>query len=443
MDSIKHGRRGRQEKEKPDLERGVVVALDISKDAIHYGLFRRDGGSPIRRVGQDLAGFQRLEADLRRLQQLDLQVWVTYEPTGCYSQCVLEWLSEQNWRVVGVNPFHVHRTKELSDNSPTKSDWKDPRVIAELVWAGHWFQPKRLQGEYAQLRVASREWESLRTSSTRMRNEFQAELRVWFPELCALFRCPLAKSVRGIVRAYRSVREVAAGSRPGRRLRRVLQRATRGRCGYRAEAVLARARGSVAPTSGQGARQRRLVRLLDRLELVERQQAQLKAEMEEQLARLPEAQWLLSVPQVGTITVAGLLGECGSLADFRYRAKAVEKFVGLNLCAQSSGTHEGEAHISKRGRGAARYLLCQAGIRLAKRGSLYHAEAEALRARLDQRSKEAKKRTGEIRVALARKLLALFCALVREQRGYEERSATGAGAEGGLVIHRGAPQKAA
>jgi transposase len=443
MDSIKHRRRGRQEKEKPDLERGVVVALDISKDAIHYGMFRREGGRPIRRMSQDLAGFQQLEADLQRLQQLGLQVWVGYEPTGCYSQCILEWLSERGRRVVGVNPFHVHRTKELSDNSPTKSDRKDPRVIAELVWAGHWFQPKRLQGEYAQLRVASREWESLRTSSTRVRNEFQAELRVWFPELGAAFRSPLAKSVRGIVRAYQSVREVAAGRRPGRRLRKVLQKATHGRCGHRAGALLEAARASVAPSLGQGARQRRLVRLLEQLELVERQQAQLKAEMEAHLAQLPEAQWLRSVPQVGTITVAGLLGECGSLADFDCRVEAVEKFVGLNLCSQSSGKYEGEAHISKRGRAAARYLLCQAGIRQAKRGGLYQAEAEALRARLDQRSKEAKKRTGQIRVALARKLLTLLCALVREGRCYQERSATGAGAEGGLVIHRGAPQKAA
>ena len=32
-----------------------------------------------------------------------------------------------------VNPHHVHKTKELDDNSPSKSDRKDPRVIAGLV----------------------------------------------------------------------------------------------------------------------------------------------------------------------------------------------------------------------------------------------------------------------------------------------------------------------
>ena len=33
----------------------------------------------------------------------------------------------------GLYFVHVHKTKELDDNSPSKDDRKDPRVIAGLV----------------------------------------------------------------------------------------------------------------------------------------------------------------------------------------------------------------------------------------------------------------------------------------------------------------------
>ncbi len=40
-----------------------------------------------------------------------------------------------------VNPLQVNRTKELDDNSPTKNDVKDARVIAQLVNDGRYAVP--------------------------------------------------------------------------------------------------------------------------------------------------------------------------------------------------------------------------------------------------------------------------------------------------------------
>jgi transposase len=430
MGSMKQAGRGRQVR--PDLERGVVVAIDLAKDSFEYGCFRRDLAARTRRGSQDEAGFVGLEAALRRLQEQGLEVWVGYEPTGPYGQCLLAWLGARGWKVVAVSPFHVARSKEVRDNSPAKSDQKDPQVIADLVWSGCYFQPRRLEGAYAELRVLSREWESLRGERTALRNEFQSELMVWFPELGRLFRDRLAKSVRAVVRGYPRAPEVSAGGL--RRLRAVLRKGTQGRCVHRAEEILAAAARSVAPAAGQAARQARLLRLLARVELVEQQQGQLLQVMEQLLTETEEAPWLQSVPQMGTITVAGLLGECGRLRDFP-RAEALEKFVGLNLYHQSSGQYRGAAHISKRGRSTARYLLCQAALRQTRRGGVYQAEAQAFR--------EHGKKAGQIRVALARKLLGLLYALVRERRNYVVRSASGAEAEGGHVIPGGAPARKA
>jgi hypothetical protein len=39
--------------------------------------------------------------------------------------------------IVQVNPMHTKRIKELNDNSPLKTDDKDPRVIADVLRLGH------------------------------------------------------------------------------------------------------------------------------------------------------------------------------------------------------------------------------------------------------------------------------------------------------------------
>ncbi|WP_412760872.1 IS110 family transposase [Peribacillus frigoritolerans] len=76
------------------------------------------------------------------------------EPTGHYWLNLAHLLKENNIKFVSVNPLHVKRSKELDDNSPTKNDVKDAKVIAQLVKDGRYAEPTIPQGIYAELRVA-------------------------------------------------------------------------------------------------------------------------------------------------------------------------------------------------------------------------------------------------------------------------------------------------
>lgn len=58
------------------------------------------------------------------------------EPTGHYWFNLAEYLGQQGIPLVIVNPHHVHKSKELEDNSQTKNDYKDAKVIADLVRNG-------------------------------------------------------------------------------------------------------------------------------------------------------------------------------------------------------------------------------------------------------------------------------------------------------------------
>ncbi|CAH8712433.1 transposase [Paenibacillus thiaminolyticus] len=75
------------------------------------------------------------------------------EPTGHYWFPLAEFLGREGVKVVLVNPHHVNKSKELEDNSPTKNDYKDAKVIADLVRNGKYSEPKLRSNVYADLRI--------------------------------------------------------------------------------------------------------------------------------------------------------------------------------------------------------------------------------------------------------------------------------------------------
>jgi len=417
----------------PDREREVVIGIDVGKREMSYRAFWLEDTSSLRTAKQDAAGFRQLREFVGALREEGYEPWLAYEPTGPYSTCLREWLVSEAWRVVQVNPYQVRQAKELRDNNPTKSDWKDPGVIADLVWQGCYREVRPVGGVYAELRAASGEWASLTKKHTGLGNEFQGLLEVWFPELAEQFRDRVAQSVRALVRRYSGVEAIAQAG--PKRLTQLLHRVSHGRTTPRAQAIWEAARASVAPPGGQGARHRHLCCLLDSLQSVEARQAQLRGEMEALLEELPEARFLLSVPGVSTVSVAGLLGECGDLGAYACY-ESLEKQVGLNLYEISSGKHRGQRHISKRGRSLARHLLCQIALAQMRAGGLYYDFTE------EQRAKGKKGR--EIQVAVARKLLRLLYALARTRACFDrQRFVSGKGTGDGLPVQSGTLPRAA
>ncbi len=392
----------------PDPQRGIVIGIDISQGRFDWRPCRLGSWGKPHRHPQSQAGFVAFEAELQRFVDQGEEVWLGLEPTGPYGLCLQEWLLDRGWPVVLVNPYHVHRTQETRDNSPSKDDEKDPGVIADLIWHGQYYRPRRLSGPYAELRAGIGEWYSLGRKRTALRNEAQALLEGWFPELLRLFRDGLCQSVQSVIRRYESP---AALVRAGRRsLRATLRRGTHDQGGRYTEAIWEAAQHSVALTQGQPSRVRALRGLLEQLALVETRQAALKEALGHWLAQTREGKYLQSVPHVATIIAAGLLGECGPLAEFR-TVRALEKFVGLHLCRRASGQYRGKLRLSKRGRSGARYLLGQLAVAHTRAGGLGGAWAQARKAQGVPALRT--------QAALARKLLGLLYALARDGRYFD------------------------
>jgi transposase len=392
----------------PDPGCGLVIGIDISQGRFDWRPCRLGSWGKHQQHPRSQAGFLAFEEQLQGFVDQGQEVWLGQEPTGPYGQCLQEWLLDRGWKLVLVNPYHVHRIQETRDNSPRKDDQKDPGVIADLIWQGSYYQPRRLRGPYAELRAGIVEWYSLAKKRTALRNEAQALLEGWFPELTELFKDRLCLSVRSVIRRYESPAALAQAGKGS--LRATLKQGTHGKKTCYTESIWEAARSSVALREGQQSRVRALRGALEQLALVERRQQALKEELAQWLAQTQEAAFLMSVPQVSVITAAGLLGECGPLAEFP-NVRTLQKFVGLHLCRSASGRRRGKLHISKRGRSGARYLLGRLAAVHTQADGLGHAWAQARKAQGVPAL--------VVQTALARKLLGLLYALARDQHEFD------------------------
>src|SRR5699024_7272937 len=85
-------------------------------------------------------------------------------------------------------PYHVKQIKELDDNSPKKTDLKDPKTIAKLVVDGRYSYPYLPEGIYADLREAVSSRERIVKELNAITNRIKRWLKIYFPEYLVVYK---------------------------------------------------------------------------------------------------------------------------------------------------------------------------------------------------------------------------------------------------------------
>ena len=135
-------------------------------------------------------------------------VLIGCEPTGHYWFALGKYLNDHEKQLVMVNPFSVKKIKELDDNSPKKTDAKDPKTIAKLVIDGRYSIPYMPEGVYAEIRDLVYSRDRIVKQHNISANRIQRWLAIHFPEyqgiytrfdassgLAVLEKAPLPKDV--------------------------------------------------------------------------------------------------------------------------------------------------------------------------------------------------------------------------------------------------------
>ncbi len=394
----------------------MIVTLDIGKGS-HYGYFRAPDGQDVEPFAfyNTYDSFHSFWKKLSRFKKAHgcRQVLVGFESTGPYAEPITHFLKQQPVTLVQINPMHSKRVRELTGNSPNKTDRKDPRVIADVIMLGHALRVVIPQGSSAHLRRLTQARERAIRDRTAVVNQLQHLLFVIFPEFFKVIKKISCKTGLYLLRHYPSPQAIAALGE--QQLSRIIKRVSRAKMGkWHAKELCQAAQASVGINEGQQSIVEEMGHLVDKVkrenEFIDRLECQMRAHLEQ----IPYSRYLLSLPGVGLITVAGLIGEVG---DFRqYGAIAeITKLAGLDLFEVSSGKHKGQRRISKRGRPLMRKLLYFAAINAVRSTGTMHQPYTRMLERGMPKIKAL--------VAISRKLLKVMYALARDQSMYMENFA--------------------
>jgi len=389
----------------------LVVGIDVAKRC-HVAVCRRPNGLKEKAFSfiNLRTGFERLLefSDRSRQRSGCRSVLFALEATGHYGHALRQFLDDRGFALMGVNPAHTKRAKELEDNSPEKSDPKDAGLIADLAAQGRARPLMIPRGEFADLRRLGKLRQRLVVERIRYLNRYHGLVDLLLPELVAIVRDVACRTMRRMFEKWPTAADVAGVDYEA--FEDQLWRWSRGHIDRAKITLIHRASWhSVGLHEGLDAAKLEMKQLLAALIQVEQNLADVERAQEATLLRVPYAKLLLSVPGLGPVSVAMILGETGDLRSFP-SAEAVIKLAGYNLYRLASGSFKGKTRITKRGRPLLRHQLFLASLRLSKSGN----PLENFRNRLRER------KTGpEVAVAGSRKLLRLLFALVRDGQSYE------------------------
>lgn len=282
------------------------------------------------------------------------------EPTGHYWFALGKFLQDNGMKPVHVNPHHVKKSKEMDDNNPNKNDRKDPKTIASLVNEGRFSYPYIPTGIYAEIRSLSNLRFQTQEEITRIKNRIARWVSIYFPEYKDVYGSLEAVSGMMILKTNPLPADIRKLGVEG--VNRIWRRAKLRAAGLkRAKTLVSAAEHSVGSQEAPDSARIEIGNLLNDYDVYNTRLEELLLKIEEKLSEIPYIDKLLEIKGVGLITVSGFIAEVGDISRFD-NPKQLQKLAGYAIVDCSSGKHQGESHISYRGRKRLRYVLYEAAI---------------------------------------------------------------------------------
>ena len=341
----------------------LILGIDIAKDN-HYGQFIVNG-EYIKKpflIKNTKESFDCLFEIIEELTEKygTVHTLVGMEPTGHYWKNIAYYLKNRGISLCLVNPYHVNKTKELEDNSPTKNDKKDAKIIAKLIYQGQYLTCMFEEELYVNLRINSNNRQDLKKQLITEKVRLIALLDEYFPELRNLFSDVLGKSSLGILKNCPFPKDIL--SIGIEKVTEILKKATKNRVGIKkASLVYEAAENSIGIPVGLDGARYRLNLIIRNLEKFQEEINAVEILMNKYLFETGYSDYLLSIQGVGIVTAASFLAEIGDISKYD-DYKQIQKIAGLNLKETSSGMKKGKTKISKRGRPNLRNILYQSSM---------------------------------------------------------------------------------
>ncbi len=395
----------------------LVIGMDIGNEFNAMCLMNKEGEvlGKYPRIYNSRKGFdfflKIIEAMKKKKGLKD--VLIEMEPTGHYWRKIAYYAKDSGYEVRFVRTTALRHQRELDESSSAKSDVRDAVTIANITREGKYIDTVIEDGVFRQLRTLAHVRERIQRYNTGSKHALKAVLDDHFPELKNIFwsmkatglwavleHCPFPKDVLELG-LKRLTELIAKGSR------------RKGSVEKKAVEIYEAARETVGLKQIGVADRYRVETYLEEVKRSEGQLKDIENEMGKLLEEVPYAKTILSIPGVGVLSCAVLLGELGDPANFKHY-KQIIKYAGYDPQENDSGQSIGRKRISKKGRWMLRKYLYFMSMRAIYRSTFFRDYYEGKLKSSNRFGQPLKKK--EALCAVAIKLIKVLFALLRDDR---------------------------
>lgn len=390
----------------------LICSMDLGK-ATHAVYYRLPDGSDIKPVfiENSFIGFNKfwqMICSVKKKYQLE-EVVLGFESTSCYWEPIIYMFAGKDIKLVQVNPMHTKRFKEVTDNSPTKSDLKDPLVIADIMELGKYLEVCIPTGVEADIRRFIEFRTRINKDRTALLNRLEKLVHRVFPEFLQIMKGLKTKTAQHLIKHYPLPQQLLKLGY--KRLAKLILKISRKRIKEeRAKMLIEAAKRTIGIREGLESITLHMQVILEDFERADKRLEQIDRRLEELLQAVPYSQYILSIKGIGLVNGATIIGEIAQFDKYS-NSRQLEKLAGLNLCENSSGKRKGSHRISRRGRPKLRTALFFATLNAIRSEPMFKEYYQSCRERGMVKMKAL--------IATSRKLIRTIYALVKNQTMFD------------------------
>lgn len=323
----------------------VASLIDDKKNVIFKGFQFKNTTDDATKLLEKIAPYSEIEVGM--------------EATGHYWLALYSFLIKHNFVVHVVNPIQTDSWRNCSKIRPHKTDKIDSLIIADFIRYGEYSKTSLASEEILEIRNLSRFRISLVDSIGDLKRKTICVLDQIFPEYESVFSNIFGKTSKEILNIFSSPADFENIS--AEKLNFLLDKVTLKKfTEIKVNQLSNLAKNSFGVTFGIESLKFQLQLLIKQISFIEEQVVEVEQKISELLDKLNSP--ITTIPGIGKVIGATILGEIGDIQRFSTPAKLVA-YAGLDSKIEQSGTSQDfGGKMTKRGSPYLRTALFRAAL---------------------------------------------------------------------------------
>lgn len=300
------------------------------------------------------------ESLILKLEAFKNELEVAMEATGHYWLSLYSYLVEKNFTVRVINPIQTDGWRQGIEIRKRKTDIIDSLLIADLLRYGDFVETSLSNEDYLSLRNLSRFRSYLISSIGDLKRKTIALLDQVFPEYASSFSNIFGKTSKEILSNFSTPSDFEDINSDD--LNTFLESVSKKNyASKKIDELSKKASSSFGINFCLDSFSLQIKMLIEQISFIQNQVSDVENEIEVLLEKLNSP--ITTIPGIGSVNAATILGEIGDIKRFSNPSKLVA-YAGLDASISQSGEYEATYnHMSKRGSPYLRRALFQSALR--------------------------------------------------------------------------------